>query len=184
MRISDWSSDVCSSDLRDVLDAVAGHRVAMPVSWIPERRVKPSESDEPTREIQELLVIVRDQLPVYPTDLVVLAVGVVVAVLTAPEFVAGQQKWRAVCEDERCQHVPFLTFAQFHDRRILGRPFHAVIPAVVGVVAVMIALAVRLVVLVVVGSPVVQREAVRSEEHTSELQSLLRTSFAASCLQK
>src|SRR3546814_9605796 len=42
---------------RDVLDAVAGHRVAMPVSWIPERRVKPSESDEPTREIQELLVI-------------------------------------------------------------------------------------------------------------------------------
>src|SRR3546814_5581101 len=36
MRISDWSSDVCSSDLRDLLDAHGGHgelRQAVAQAW-------------------------------------------------------------------------------------------------------------------------------------------------------
>src|SRR3546814_7992808 len=40
------------------------------------------------------------------------------------------------------------------------------------------------VVLVLVGIVLVQRDARRSEEHTSELQSLMRTSYAVFCLKK
>src|SRR5690606_12370572 len=132
----------------------------MAEAWMAQRRVHPPERDQPPREGEQLLVLLRNGVPVDPADLIVLAIGVVVAVLGAAELVARQQERRAVREHQRRQHVALLALAQLNDRGVVGRPLDAVVPAIVGVVTVLAVLAVGLVVLVVVGGPVVQREAV------------------------
>ena len=54
--------------------------------------------------------------PVDPADLVVLAVGVVVALLRAIQLVAGQQHGHALREEQRGQQVAHLAAAQRDDR--------------------------------------------------------------------
>ena len=82
------------------------------------------------REVEEVFLLV-GQLPVQPGDFVVLAVGVVVAVLRVAELVAGEQHRHAWREQQRRQEVALLPLAQLDDRRIVGRPFDAAVPAVV-----------------------------------------------------
>ncbi len=99
-------------------------------------------------------------LPVEPTRLVVLVVGVVVAALGTAELVTGEQHRRALTEQQRRQHVADLALPHGIDRRVIGRPLDPAVPADVVAVAVLVVFAVRLVVLLVVGDDVVQREAV------------------------
>src|SRR5688572_24060883 len=99
-------------------------------------------------------------VPVDPGDLVILAVGVVVALLRAAELVACEQHRRALREQQRAEHVLHLALAQAADRLYLGRPLDAVVPRAVVRVAVLVLLAIRLVVLLVVADEVVEREAV------------------------
>ena len=65
-------------------------------------------------------VLALGQRPVDPRGLVVLAVGVVVAVLGAAELVAGQQHRRALRQEHRGQHGALQTDARGVDRRIVG----------------------------------------------------------------
>src|SRR5687768_16117250 len=58
----------------------------------------------------------RGVIPVDPADLVVLAVGVVVAGLRAAELVARQQHRHALRDHERRKHVADLTLAQLGHR--------------------------------------------------------------------
>src|SRR5207237_7281981 len=85
---------------------------------------------------------------------------VVVAALATAEFVARQYHRRALRKQQRAQHVALLPLAQRADRGIVGRPLDAVVPRTVVGIAVLVVLAVRLVVLVVIGDGIVQREAV------------------------
>jgi hypothetical protein len=85
------------------------------------------------------------QIPVHPRQLVVLAIGVVVAPLRAAEFVAMQQHRDALGEEQRRDEVAHLPQAQRADRRVVGRPLDAAVPAAIVRFAVGIALAVRLV---------------------------------------
>jgi hypothetical protein len=78
----------------------------------------------------------------------------------APELVAAEQHRHALREKQRGQEVALLAFAQREDLRIVGRPLDAAVPAAVVVGAVAAVLAVGLVVLLVVGDEVAQREAV------------------------
>ena len=70
-----------------------------------------------------------DLRPVDPADLVVLAVGVVVAVLRAPDFVAGQDHRHAAREHQDGDEVPDLPVAQGFDGGIVGRALDAAVPA-------------------------------------------------------
>ena len=99
-------------------------------------------------------------VPVEPRDLVVLAPRVVVAALRAAPLVAAEQHRHALREQQRREEVPLLARAQRVDRRIVGRPLGPAVPRAVVVGAVLVALAVRLVVLLVVRDEVAQREAV------------------------
>ena len=113
--------------------------------------------DQPARELEQAAI---DVLPVEPGDLVVLAVGVVVALLGPADLVAAEQHRHALREEQRGQEVALLARAQRVDRRIVGRAFDAAVPRSVVVLAVLVVLAVGLVVLLVVGDQVAQREAV------------------------
>ncbi len=102
----------------------------------------------------------RGQIPVRPADLVVLAVGVVVALLRASDFVAAANHRDPDREHQRRHQVAALPIAQVEDAAILGRAFDAAIPAQVVVLAVLVVLAVGVVVLDVVADEVGHREAV------------------------
>ncbi len=117
-----------------------------------------ADDDEAAKEIRE--VPVADALPVHPADLVVLAVGVVVAPLRAFDLVAHQQHRGAVAQHQRGDRGPAQAVAHGKHVLVVGRALDAAVPAQVVVVAVAVALLVRLVVLVVVGPEVHQREAV------------------------
>ena len=115
------------------------------------------QPDQAARELQQILV---GRFPVEPRDLVVLAVGVVVAVLRAADLVAAEQHRHALRQQQRRQEVAHLAVAQREDLRVVGRPFGAAVPRAVVALAVAVVFAVRLVVLLVVGDEIAQREAV------------------------
>ena len=102
----------------------------------------------------------REAAPVEPARFVVLAVGIVVAALRAPDFVAHEKQRRADGEQRERDEVLHLAVAQALDRDVVARPFHAAVPAQIEVVPVAVAFAVRLVVLAIVRHEIVQREAV------------------------
>ena len=116
-----------------------------------------AEADEPLREGQQAAVLV---VPVEPRDVVVLAVGVVVAALGAADLVAAEHHRHTLAEQQRRHQVPLLALAQRDDRRVVRLALGAVVPGLVVVGAVLVALAVRLVVLAAVADEVPQREAV------------------------
>ena len=120
-------------------------------------RVLLAQMDQVCREADQVLV---GTLPVQPADGVVLVVGVVVALLGAAHLIAGSQHRRALRQQQRGQQGPFQACAGAVDVRVVCRAFLPGIPAVVVVVAVAVVLAVGLVVLLVVGNQIVQREAV------------------------
>ncbi len=98
--------------------------------------------------------------PVEPGDLVVLAVGVVVAALRAADLVAAEQHRHALRQQQRGQQVALLACPQREHLGVVGRSLDAAVPRAVVVLAVAVVLAVGLVVLLVVGDEVAQREAV------------------------
>src|SRR6204780_2395258 len=92
--------------------------------------------------------------PVEPADLVVLAVGVVVAPLCPPDLVAGDHHRHALGKQQYRGEVLDLPLTEVLDRRVGGLAFYATVPAVVVVVTVPVPLAVCLVVLDVIGDQV------------------------------
>ena len=100
------------------------------------------------------------EVPVVPRRFVVLAIGVVVAVLRAADFVAAADHRHALREQQRRQQIALLPLAELDDFGIVSRAFDAHVPGVIVVGAVAIVFAVRLVVLLVVADQIVERESV------------------------
>src|SRR5947208_5377934 len=112
-------------------------------------RMLPTQRDQAANKRGEVLFRRADR-PIQPADLVVLAIGVVVASLAATELVSRQEHRGALREDERREQVAPVAAAHRVDCGVVGRSFNAVIDAGVLIVAVAVVLAVRLVVLVLV----------------------------------
>ena len=122
-------------------------------------RVVAAQPHHRAGELEERLLVLAE-VPVDPRDLVVLAVGVVVALLGAAELVAVADHRHALAEQDRGEEVADLAVAQREDPAVLRRALGAAVPGAVVVVTVVVALAVGLVVLLVVRDEVVEGEAV------------------------
>src|SRR3546814_10211465 len=155
MRISDWSSDVCSSDLAD--EAVAGDK----------RR---SGADEERDLIDAVVDGVAECSRHGPGDVLV--------------FLPGEREIRETVEALRKNHPPgtevlplYARLSQAEQERIFrpeGNGRRIVLATNVAETS-----------LTVPGIRyVVDSGLARSEEHTSELQSLMRISYAVLCLKK
>ena len=153
---SAFISDAVGPEPRDV-GRVRAERLAVEEVAAPEHRMRAPEGDQPLREREQRAVLV---LPVEPRDLVVLAVGVVVAALRAADLVAAEQHRDALREEQRGEEVALLARAELEHLGVVGRALGAAVPRAVVALAVGAALAVGLVVLLVVGDEVVEREAV------------------------
>src|SRR3982074_1510328 len=119
-----------------------------------------SQFGEMADEVDEVVAFAAEAFPVDPAGLVVLAIGIVVAVLTVAYLIAGQNQRQALRQQQAGQLIfPELT-AKRCDRRIVGRAFMAAIGAVIFAGTVAIVFAVGQVVFLVVAEQVSQREAV------------------------
>src|SRR5262249_5207726 len=67
-----------------------------------------AKSDQSAYEVDQLAAFLVDRFPVEPGDLVVLAVGVVVAALRAGKLVARQKHRHALREQNSRQHIAHL----------------------------------------------------------------------------
>ncbi len=122
-------------------------------------RVLAAEAEQLARELPQRVPLAIE-VPVDPADLVVLTVRVVVPALRAPHLVAREEHRGALREEERREQVAPLAGAEREDARVRRRALDAAVPPALVVVAVAVLLAVRLVVLRLVGHEVVQRRAV------------------------
>ena len=128
-------------------DAAADEEVAPP-----QGAARPPQGGEVRHEFGERRIgIVR---PVHPAQVVVLAIGVVVAALRTRTLVAHQQHRHALREEHAGQHVALLPGTKSEDAGIVGRTLDAVIGREVVAVAVAVSLAIGLVVLLLVGDRV------------------------------
>src|SRR5205085_8044534 len=111
------------------------------------------------RELEEVPLF-GGEIPVRPADLVVLAVGVVVATLRPTELVAAAQHRHADRQQQRRDQVAALALPQLEYAPIGRWSFGTTVPAEVVILAVGVPFFVRLVVLVVVADEIGEREAV------------------------
>src|SRR6476660_3401511 len=108
----------------------------------------------------EKLVLFFIAFPIEPADLVVLAISVVISVLRPAPLIAAGQHRHALRKEKRSQEISALTIAQGIDLRVIRRPFHATVPREIVTVAVLVAVAVRLIVFFIVADQVVESEPV------------------------
>ena len=143
----------------EVLRAAADRRPALEPVPLPQRRVL---APQPQRGLRDLVDVEPGVVgtPVDPRDLVVLAVGVVVAALGAAALVAGGDHRDAVGQAQRRHHVGRLATSYGDQRVVVGLALVPEVPGPVVVGAVAVVLAVGLVVLLLVGHQVAHGEAV------------------------
>lgn len=98
--------------------------------------------------------------PIEPTCWVILTPGIVVTLLSPEKFIASHQHGHALAHHQGGQKIPDLPKPQGLDRRVCGRPFHATIPGMVGIVSVSILLTVGFVVFLVVADEVCERKTI------------------------
>src|SRR5262245_11767640 len=121
--------------------------------------LRATELDQRGRKANEVVVLT-SHVPVKPSCLVVLTIGVVVALLRAPAFIAGEQHWHTLADHQRGQKVLDLPDAEIIDLLALGWTLDAVVIAVVVIVAVAVPFAVGLIVFLLVADEIVQRETI------------------------
>src|SRR5512133_1848730 len=110
--------------------------------------------------------------PVQPSSFVVLVIRIVVSELRVEELVAGSKHRYAIRQHEQAGKILCLLAPQ--GQHVIGDTFVAFIttvPAVVGVGAILVVVAIRPVVLLVIGDEIEQREAVM---RSNEIYALIR----------
>ena len=107
-----------------------------------------------------LTLVNADGIPVHPADVIVLAIGIVIAAQRATELVTSQQHRRALGEQQRAKKILLLAQAQHIDSGVARRAFDAEIVAIILAMAVLIFLAIDLVVPFTVADQIIEREAV------------------------
>src|ERR1035438_3965396 len=109
------------------------------------------------------------QVPIEPTQVVVLAVGVVVAALATPHLVAHDKHGHTAGQHQSSEKVLHLPVTKTLDYGVVRRTFHAAVPASVLLRSVPVVLAILLIVLVVVGDDIVERESVVARNEVDAL---------------
>src|SRR5215469_15599525 len=116
--------------------------------------------------------VLRDQRPIKPTGLVVLAIGVVIATLCAPDLVTHRNHRQTQREHGHGQKVLYLPVSYFFYLGVIRWAFDPPVVAPVVVGAILVGFTVRLIVLLVVRDKIVEREAIVARHEVHALISL------------
>ena len=139
-----------------------------------EKRIAPqswlvlAELDQISAKPDHLFILLHRR-PVQPTDLVVLAISVVVAMLGSPEFITSDQHRYALRQHQCRQHIFDLTLPHFVNDRLVGWAFDAKVIAEIIVVTVAVVFTISQIVFVAVANEVVQGKTIvrRNEVNTA-----------------
>src|SRR5215510_7557186 len=113
-------------------------RVAIELECVSsQERTTFSECNHALNEAQQVSIS-PSQIPVHPADLIVLAIRIVITLLRAAHFVAGQNHRHAMREQQDRSEVLALASAQCIDGSIVRGTLGAAVPAPVGVSAVLV----------------------------------------------
>src|ERR1700740_1863050 len=126
-------------------------------------------------EKTENVSILLELTPVQPSGLVVLVIRIVIAELRVQEFVAGPEHGDPVREHEQTEKILYLLASEgqhFIGRAIIA--FETTVPAIVGVGPILVVVAIRPVVLFVVGDEIVKRKTVMRGQEVHALVSVIR----------
>ena len=140
----------------NVVRAAVNRQPAKPI-FAPENRVRPAQADQHLRELEQRGV---RRAPIEPRNVVVLTIGVIVAALRPPPFIAREQHRHALREQQRHEEIFLLLASQRQHVRARRFAFRAAIPRAVMAFAVAVVFAVGGVLLVIVRDEIAQREAV------------------------
>src|SRR5215216_8033161 len=94
-----------------------------------------SELYQLSRELKKLILLFVT-LPIKPTDVVVLTIGVVIAVLCPTPFISAAEHRHALGKKQCREKIAALPVAQGVNLWLVGRTFDAAIPRVIIIVAV------------------------------------------------
>src|SRR6266496_2735716 len=129
------------------------------VTFAPHVWMTLTERDHQFEEPEQTGVLLY-QLPIEPTDLVILAVGIVIALLRSSNFITGKDHRNALRKHKYGHTILDLTLAQGPNCCIIRLPFHATIPTHIIIAAIPVVFTVGLIVLVVIGHQIIQGEAI------------------------
>src|SRR5436305_8582005 len=101
-------------------------------------------------EEAEQIMILFHEMPIEPTDLIILAVGVVVSLLGTSDFIASHKHRDALGEQKNSCKILDLALAQCLNVRIVRLSFHTTIPAQIIIITIPIPFAIAFVVFIVV----------------------------------
>src|SRR6266850_3199420 len=113
--------------------------------------------------------MLREQCPIEPTRFIVLAIGVVISALRAPDFVPHDDHRNTERQHRRGKKILHLPIAQLLDRGIIGRALDPAIPSAVVAGAVAIAFTIQCVVFFVIRNQIVQRKAIMAGDKVDAL---------------
>src|SRR5215470_7672135 len=106
------------------------------------------------------LLLLLSMLPGEPGELVVLAIGIVIALLTMVEIIAGEEHRHALRQEQGRHKVAPLLPTQGLNSRVVRGAFHATVPTIVVIGPILIIFAICFVMLLVITDQVIKREAV------------------------
>ena len=106
------------------------------------------------------MTVFLNQIPIKPANLIILAVGIVVALLRPPQLITAKKHRYALGEHEGCEHRAAPQLPDGDDRWIIGWALDPGVPRPIVALTVAVPLPIRQVVFVVVRHEVVQGEAV------------------------
>ena len=115
------------------------------------------QGDDLADEFQQFSIF-RSLAPIYPANVIVLAVTVVVSLLSVADCISCQQHWHTLRKKQSCEEVTLLLCAQGVHRSILSNALSATIPTSIIVSAVAVPFSIRLVVLFVIADEVLKGE--------------------------
>src|SRR5499433_2471946 len=101
-----------------------------------------------------------EQRPIVPVEFVVLAIGIVVAVLRPADFIAHKEHGQTKREHQHGEEILYLAVPQPLNFRIICWPLNAAVPASIVVRTITIILTVCLIVFSIVRNKVIERESV------------------------
>ena len=118
--------------------------------------------------------VLYEQRPIEPVPFVVLTVGVVVALLRTPDFIAHQEHGKAKRKHSDDHEILHLAGSESLNFGIRGWTLDTAVPAPIVIAAIAVFLTVGFVVLVIVGDEIVQGKSIVTSH---EVHALFRLAF-------
>ena len=123
-----------------------------------QHRVLMTQANQSANEVEKPLLFGRNISPVQPINLIILAIGVVIALLAAAKLVPRQQHRRTLSQQYGSNQVTALTLANLTDCRVRSLTLNSIVVTEIGWMTITVVFAIDFIVTFVVADQIGQGE--------------------------